>query len=83
VCSYGETNIQFITRRRWVLPGYRVLVLSAIAFRLLDDCLAQRRAGLDPVFTRDRMPGLRGVRCWDPVRADRPCDTAHMKHHHV
>ncbi|MGW6875393.1 alanine/glycine:cation symporter family protein [Streptomyces xanthophaeus] len=101
---YGETNIQFITRRRWVLPGYRALVLaavvlgslgsvsvvwnladvfmglmalvnllailplSAIAFRLLDDYLAQRRAGLDPVFTRDRMPDLRGVQCWDPVR---------------
>ncbi|MGP3687670.1 alanine/glycine:cation symporter family protein [Streptomyces sp. IBSNAI002] len=101
---YGETNIQFITRRRWVLPGYRALVLaavvlgslgsvsvvwnladvfmgfmalvnllailplSAIAFRLLDDYLAQRRAGLDPVFTRDRIPGLRGVQCWDPVR---------------
>ncbi|MGW6859646.1 alanine/glycine:cation symporter family protein [Streptomyces xanthophaeus] len=101
---YGETNVRFITRRRWVLPGYRALVLaavvlgslgsvsvvwnladvfmglmalvnllailplSAIAFRLLDDYLAQRRAGLDPVFTRDRMPDLRGVQCWDPVR---------------
>ncbi|MFD7099516.1 alanine/glycine:cation symporter family protein [Streptomyces xanthophaeus] len=105
---YGETNIQFITRRRWVLPGYRALVLaavvlgslgsvsvvwnladvfmglmalvnllailplSAIAFRLLDDYLAQRRAGLDPVFTRDRMPDLRGVQCWDPVRETVP-----------
>ncbi|MET8750037.1 alanine/glycine:cation symporter family protein [Streptomyces sp. NPDC004667] len=102
---YGETNIRFVTRRRWVLPSYRVLVLSAvvagslgsvavvwnladvfmglmalvnllailplsaIAFRLLDDYLAQRRAGLDPVFTRDRMPDLRGVQCWDPVPA--------------
>ncbi|MFJ7270734.1 alanine/glycine:cation symporter family protein [Streptomyces sp. NPDC099050] len=105
---YGETNIQFITRKRWVLPGYRVLVLSAvvlgslgsvsvvwnladvfmglmalinlaaiiplsaIAFRLLDDYLAQRRAGLEPVFTRDRMPDLRGVQCWDPVRLTVP-----------
>ncbi|MFD9410509.1 alanine/glycine:cation symporter family protein [Streptomyces sp. NPDC059989] len=101
---YGETNIRFVTRKRWVLPGYRSLVLSAvvlgslgsvsvvwnladvfmglmalvnllailplsaIAFRLLDDYLAQRRAGLDPVFTRDRMPDLKGVQCWDPVR---------------
>ncbi|MFJ9342714.1 alanine/glycine:cation symporter family protein [Streptomyces sp. NPDC101733] len=105
---YGETNIRFITRRRWVLPSYRVVVLaaviggslgsvsivwnladvfmgfmalvnlaailplSAIAFRLLDDYLAQRRAGLDPVFTRDRMPDLKGVQCWDPVRAAEP-----------
>ncbi|WP_424212487.1 alanine/glycine:cation symporter family protein [Streptomyces sp. BI20] len=101
---YGETNIQFITRKRWVLPSYRALVLAAvvfgalgsvsivwnladvfmgfmalvnlaaiiplstIAFRLLADYQAQRRAGLDPVFTRDRMPDLKGVQCWDPVR---------------
>lgn len=105
---YGESNIQFMTRKRWVLPSYRVLVLatvflgalgsvgvvwnladvfmgfmalvnllaiiplSTIAFRLLDDYLAQRRAGLDPVFTRDRMPGLRGVQCWEPDRAPAP-----------
>ncbi|QEU93553.1 alanine/glycine:cation symporter family protein [Streptomyces kanamyceticus] len=106
---YGESNIQFMTRKRWVLPSYRVLVLatvflgalgsvgvvwnladvfmgfmalvnllaiiplSAIAFRLLDDYLAQRRAGLDPVFTRDRIPGLRGVQCWEPDRShERP-----------
>ncbi|MFD7030146.1 alanine/glycine:cation symporter family protein [Streptomyces sp. NPDC059917] len=105
---YGESNIQFITRKRWVLPSYRVLVLgtvvlgslgsvsvvwnladvfmgfmalvnllailplSTIAFRLLEDYRAQRRAGLDPVFTRDRMPDLRGVQCWDPVRVTVP-----------
>ncbi|GAA2426726.1 alanine/glycine:cation symporter family protein [Streptomyces macrosporus] len=44
-----------------------ILPLSVIAFRLLDDYLAQRRAGLDPVFTRDRLPGLTGVECWEPV----------------
>ncbi|MFJ7206821.1 alanine/glycine:cation symporter family protein [Streptomyces sp. NPDC098789] len=105
---YGESNIQFITRKRWVLPSYRALVLvtvvlgslgsvsvvwnladvfmgfmalvnllaiiplSTIAFRLLEDYLGQRRAGLDPVFTRDRMPDLRGVQCWDPVRVTVP-----------
>ncbi|MFC7306396.1 alanine/glycine:cation symporter family protein [Streptomyces monticola] len=105
---YGESNIQFMTRKRWVLPGYRALVLvtvflgalgsvsivwnladvfmgfmalvnlvailplSAIAFRLLDDYLQQRRAGLDPVFTKDRMPGLRGVQCWDAPRPVAP-----------
>ncbi|MFB7631322.1 alanine/glycine:cation symporter family protein [Streptomyces sp. NPDC056149] len=101
---YGETNIQFITRKRWVLSSYRTLVLAAvvlgslgsvsivwnladvsmgimalinllaiiplsgIAFRLLEDYLAQRRAGLDPLFTRDRLPGLKGIQCWDPPR---------------
>ncbi|GAA2770802.1 hypothetical protein GCM10010493_80630 [Streptomyces lavendulae subsp. grasserius] len=105
---YGETNIAFITRRRWVLPGYRVLVLAAvvlgamgsvsvvwnladvfmgfmalvnllailplsvIAFRLLDDYLAQRRAGLDPVFTRDSMPDLKSIQCWAPDRVKVP-----------
>ncbi|MEV5982005.1 alanine/glycine:cation symporter family protein [Streptomyces sp. NPDC052114] len=110
---YGESNIQFMTRRRWVLPSYRALVLatvflgalgsvsvvwnladvfmgfmalvnllaiiplSTIAFRLLDDYLAQRRAGLDPVFTRDRMPGLKGVQCWEPDRSgERPAASA-------
>ncbi|WP_206507007.1 alanine/glycine:cation symporter family protein [Streptomyces chrestomyceticus] len=97
---YGESNIGFMTRRTWVLPVYRALVLavvflgalgsvsviwnladvfmglmalinllaiiplSAIAFRLLDDYTAQRRSGLDPVFTRSRMPDLTGVECW-------------------
>ncbi|MFP3991666.1 alanine:cation symporter family protein [Streptomyces sp. E11-3] len=100
---YGESNIQFITRSKSVMTGYRGLVLacavlgamgsvsvvwnladitmgamvlvnliailplSVIAFRLLDDYLAQRRAGLDPVFTRDRVPGLKGVECWEPA----------------
>ncbi|MGW1885744.1 alanine:cation symporter family protein [Streptomyces sp. NPDC001970] len=42
-----------------------ILPLSGIAFRLLNDYQAQRRAGLDPVFTRDRLPDLKGVECWD------------------
>ncbi|MFE7610340.1 alanine/glycine:cation symporter family protein [Streptomyces celluloflavus] len=46
-----------------------ILPLSVIAFRLLDDYVAQRRAGLDPVFTRDRMPDLTGVECWEPRTA--------------
>lgn len=44
-----------------------ILPLSVIAFRLLEDYVAQRRAGLDPVFTRDRVPGLKGVECWEPA----------------
>lgn len=106
---YGESNIRFMTRRAWILPSYRVLVLvtvvlgalgsvsvvwnladvfmgvmalvnllailplSAVAFRLLDDYLAQRADGLDPVFSNDRLPGLPGTsECWDRdgARAD-------------
>lgn len=98
---YGESNIEFITRRPSVLTGYRVFVvfavllgsvasadlvwtfadgmmglmalinlvaialLSPIAFRLLKDYTAQRRAGKNPVFTRDLLPGVRGVECWE------------------
>ncbi|MGW0778233.1 alanine/glycine:cation symporter family protein [Streptomyces sp. NPDC002835] len=47
-----------------------ILPLSVIAFRLMDDYTAQRRAGLDPVFTRDRIPGLKGVECWEPAGTD-------------
>ncbi|MFR9676004.1 alanine/glycine:cation symporter family protein [Streptomyces sp. TR06-5] len=43
-----------------------ILPLSIVAFRLLDDYVRQRRDGLDPVFTRDRLTGLEGVRCWEP-----------------
>ncbi|MFI7241814.1 alanine/glycine:cation symporter family protein [Streptomyces qinglanensis] len=102
---YGESNIGFITRNRWVMVGYRgailactvlgvmgsvsivwnladitmgamalvnllaILPLSTIAFKLLDDYVAQRREGLNPVFTRDRVPGLKGVECWEPPAA--------------
>ncbi|GAB3961818.1 alanine/glycine:cation symporter family protein [Streptomyces sparsus] len=111
---YGESNIEFMTERTWVLPGYRALVLvtvvlgalgtvstvwnladvfmgfmalvnlvailplSVVAFKLLDDYQAQRRQGLDPVFTRDRIPGLafENVECWEPqsdrVSVERP-----------
>ncbi|MEU7164377.1 alanine:cation symporter family protein [Streptomyces morookaense] len=49
---YGQSNIEFMTARRRVLPAYRAL-------------------GLDPVFTRDRLPDLVGVECREarPERA--------------
>lgn len=98
---YGQSNIEFITTRRGVLPTYRVLVvlavlvgsvasadlvwsfadgvmglmaltnliaiglLSGIAFRLLADYTRQRRAGRDPVFTRDLLPDVAGIECWE------------------
>jgi AGCS family alanine or glycine:cation symporter len=43
-----------------------IVPLGGIAHRLLKDYLAQRRQGLDPVFTVDRVPGLRNVQCWEP-----------------
>ncbi|WP_026120792.1 alanine/glycine:cation symporter family protein [Nocardiopsis potens] len=39
--------------------------LAGIAFLLLKDYTAQRRQGLDPVFTRDRLPGVAGVQVWE------------------
>ena len=40
--------------------------LTVIACRLLKDYNEQRRQGIDPVFTRDRLPDVRGVECWAP-----------------
>lgn len=41
-----------------------IALLSGVAFRLLRDYTRQRRAGRDPVFTRDLMPELDGIQCW-------------------
>ncbi|WP_299091118.1 sodium:alanine symporter family protein [uncultured Microbacterium sp.] len=98
---YGQSNIEFMTKNRSVLTGYRLLVvaavllgsiatadlvwnfadgvmglmallnlvaiglLSPIAFRLLKDYTRQRREGLDPVFTRNLLPDVTGVECWE------------------
>ncbi|ASU85914.1 alanine:cation symporter family protein [Nocardiopsis gilva YIM 90087] len=40
--------------------------LCGVTVLLLKDYQEQRKQGLDPVFTRDRVPQLRGVECWDP-----------------
>jgi AGCS family alanine or glycine:cation symporter len=42
-----------------------IALLSGIAFRLLKDYTQQRREGRDPVFTRDRMPDVRGIEVWE------------------
>jgi AGCS family alanine or glycine:cation symporter len=44
-----------------------VVPLAGVAVKLLKDYTDQRRQGLDPVFTRDRLPGLPGVQCWAPA----------------
>jgi alanine or glycine:cation symporter, AGCS family len=40
-------------------------LLSGLAFRLLKDYTRQRREGRDPVFTRDLMPDVTGIECWE------------------
>ena len=42
-----------------------IALLSGVAFKLLRDYTAQRKEGRDPVFTKDRIPGLRGVEVWE------------------
>jgi AGCS family alanine or glycine:cation symporter len=41
-----------------------IALLGGVAFKLLKDYSGQRRDGLDPVFTRDRLPELSNVECW-------------------
>ncbi|WP_434811724.1 alanine/glycine:cation symporter family protein [Microbacterium sp. bgisy189] len=56
-------------------------LLSGIAFRLLKDYTAQRRAGRDPVFTRDRLPGVSGIECWeDELTVTGPLDIVTKAH---
>jgi len=42
-----------------------IALLSGIAIRLLKDYTLQRREGRDPVFTRDRLPDVRGITVWE------------------
>ncbi|GHD50310.1 alanine:cation symporter family protein [Mycetocola manganoxydans] len=44
-------------------------LLGTVAFKLLKDYSEQRSRGLDPVFTRDRLPELRNVECWADERS--------------
>ncbi|MCQ2147185.1 MAG: alanine:cation symporter family protein [Bacteroidales bacterium] len=101
---YGETNIQFLTKKKWVLTVYRlcscglVLMFGAVAsldlvwslgdicmglmtacnliaiamlgkwaFRLLDDYMKQKKAGIkDPVFHKSTLPEIADdIECWD------------------
>ncbi|MBB4935093.1 AGCS family alanine or glycine:cation symporter [Lipingzhangella halophila] len=40
--------------------------LTGVVVLVLRDYRDQLRQGIDPVFTRDRLPQLRGVECWEP-----------------
>jgi AGCS family alanine or glycine:cation symporter len=50
-------------------------LLTTVASRLLKDYNEQRRQGIDPVFTRDRLPDLRGVECWEPRERETTAET--------
>ena len=47
-----------------VFPLYAIVRLGKYAFRLLDDYRAQKKAGKNPVFHRDKMPEL-DLDCWE------------------
>jgi AGCS family alanine or glycine:cation symporter len=43
-----------------------VLALTGVTVKVLRDYDRQRKAGLDPVFTRESVPGLKGLQVWEP-----------------
>ncbi|OLT27829.1 sodium:alanine symporter [Nocardiopsis sp. CNR-923] len=45
--------------------------LAPIACRLLNDYVKQRKQGKDPVFTKDTMPELTNVECWEQEDVER------------
>ena len=56
-------------------------LLSGLAFRLLKDYTAQRRAGRDPVFTRAILPDVTGIECWeDELSVTGPIDLQTKRH---
>ncbi|MEJ6012580.1 alanine/glycine:cation symporter family protein [Corynebacterium sp. H127] len=101
---YGQSNIEFLTKSKLVLNGFRALValcvfggamgsvplvwaladtfsglmatvnliailpMGGIAVALLKNFAEQRKQGLNPVFHRDDVKGIRGwegMECWD------------------
>ncbi|HEX2146008.1 MAG TPA: alanine/glycine:cation symporter family protein [Glycomyces sp.] len=43
-----------------------VLALTGVTVKILRDYDQQRRDGLDPVFSRASVPGLKGLQVWEP-----------------
>lgn len=46
-----------------------ITLLAPVAMRLIKDYSRQRRAGKDPVFTRDLMPDVANIECWEDERS--------------
>ncbi|WAC66302.1 alanine/glycine:cation symporter family protein [Agrococcus sp. SL85] len=44
-------------------------LLSGVAFKLMRNFDEQRKAGKDPVFTRDMLPEVRGIEVWESVES--------------
>ncbi|MDR6226892.1 alanine/glycine:cation symporter family protein [Desmospora profundinema] len=42
-----------------------IALLGKIAFAALQDYIRQKKEGKDPVFTKNSIPGLKNVECWD------------------
>lgn len=42
-----------------------IALLGKVAFTALQDYTRQRKEGKDPVFTKNSIPGLKNVECWD------------------
>lgn len=58
-----------------------IALLSGIAFRLLKDYTAQRRAGRNPIFTRALMPDVDGIAVWeDELSVTGPVDLPTKDH---
>ncbi len=47
-----------------------ILALTGVTVKVLRDYDEQRRAGVDPVFTRESVPGLKGLQVWETDEAD-------------
>ena len=58
-----------------------IALLSGIAFRLLKDYTSQRRAGRDPIFTRDLLPDVKNIAVWeDELSVTGPIDVQYRQH---
>ncbi|WP_017598385.1 alanine/glycine:cation symporter family protein [Nocardiopsis lucentensis] len=66
VWSFADTTMGFMA----VINLVAIAPLGTLALRLLLDYQQQRKQGLNPVFTRDRLPDVEGIECWEPQPAD-------------
>ncbi|WP_422659676.1 alanine/glycine:cation symporter family protein [Paenibacillus sp. EC2-1] len=66
------TSVQLVWNMADLFMGLMAIVnliaialLSKFAFATLKDYMKQKKAGLDPVFTKNNIKGLHNVECWD------------------
>ncbi|MTE22846.1 sodium:alanine symporter family protein [Microbacterium sp. ZXX196] len=76
VWSFADAAMGFMALTNLVA----LALLSGIVFALLRDYQRQRRAGRDPVFTRDLLPGVSGIECWqDELSVTGPLEVPHRR----